>query len=397
MEERLRKLEKSARNMVFLRRFDSLQKKVAGFKDDIDALVNLVNEVKQFQDIDVPGVDEQDVKTKKAELWNALVQTVTNFIAREAADAQKKLMRQEEYTAPDWVRPVKEQIAVLFPPELRKRFEVQADQLASSGKREWEQAQLAKITAFITQIQHRSGADALDELKGFYLENRSNPYLNQAEEKVAEMAEKEFWKNLNEFDFTELAFTRLNEFCNKVKATTSKLIQESRLHKFAASYSTWMQNDPKYTIQIQRVEGWSAYEDGAYIYHSLYGIEEWKKDTKISYSNVWENNTTIFYGSWTTIHDGFSVVCKPWERVHWDFAPYENIKPLYIEWWPDEPLELRTVVIFPAANKGIGFNGKWVEKSNGCAQITFDQITLRIYYTIFGKSLQEMVNEVFGK
>ncbi|WP_294506682.1 serine/threonine-protein kinase [uncultured Victivallis sp.] len=397
MEERLRKLEKSARNMVFLRRFDSLQKKVTGFRDDIDALVNLVNEVKQFQDIDVPGVDEQDVKTKKAELWTALVQTVTNFIASEAAKAQKKLMTQEVYTAPDWVRPVKEQLVVLFPPELRKRFEVQIDQLVSSGKREWEQMQLAKITAFITRIQHCSGADALDELKGFYLENRSNPYLDQVEKKVAEMAEKEFWEKWNQFDYTELAFIRLNEFCNKVKATPSKLIQESKLYKFASRYSKWMQNDPKYTIQIERVEGWSAYKDGAYIYNSDYAIEKFGKKLKTSWDrNIWKDNTDIFYGDWKTIYRDFSITCCPWEWFNWGFRPYannESWKRLGKDW----KLEYRTLEIHPAKGNRIYFGQKWVEKSNGCAQITFDLITLRIYYTISGKSLPEMESEVFGK
>ena len=102
-------------------------------------------------------------------------------------------------------------------------------------------------------------------------------------------------------------------------------------------------------------------------------------------------NESVFYGNWKTIIGSFNVQCAPWQFMVIDFLPYENI-----EWAFDTELKYRKVRIYPGKERNfLTFEGDVINKNGSYAEISFSNISLRIYFSISGETLSEIIREAF--
>lgn len=368
-------------------------RKITDFNGTADDLVSLINGLKSFKEQPVVKIDPGIVSQKHSELDSELEKTVYRFIKNEQAKAQKKQMGSDPYSVPTYAAVVKQKIAPLFSERTAQSIIRSVDQFVTAGKSEWLQDRKKVIDGFITKIQYSSASSALDELKGFYMENRDNPYIKYAETKVLNISMTELRKILEDFKYTERDFLRLKEFSAPVRSTQSPVIQSSPLYKFANRYFAWMDSNPCYTISIHGVEASTTFKEGAYIKNSDYAVALCGSEGQ-SVSpchSLLRGNESVFYGNWKTIIGSFNVQCAPWQFMVIDFLPYENI-----EWAFDTELKYRKVRIYPGKERNfLTFEGDVINKNGSYAEISFSNISLRIYFSISGETLSEIIREAF--
>lgn len=383
----------AAAKRVFEYNISTRKQKYADFSGNINDVVAIVEDFFAFKKQSVADVDINFVSKKHEELEIELLKCIERYIKGEYQKAHNIQMGQNKYTIPEYVDSIKKRVSPLFAGEREARINQFVDQLADNGKQLWLQAQKKKVDDFIAKIQYFSTSAAFNELNGFYRDNRLNPYMNLAEKKAYNIALNELNEKLKIFDYTEPHFRQLKEFCAKIQSTPSPFIQKQKIYKFACRYFAWMNGEPRYTINIHGVEASSSHNEGAYIYTSEYAVAlcGTEGQSVSPWHNLIRSNEVPFYSGWKTIIGSFSVQCAPWQFMVLDFKPYENI-----EWAIDRELKYRKLRIYPGKSlNSLIFEGNNVSKNGNYAEISFDNITLRIYFSISGETINDILKEAF--
>lgn len=383
----------AAAQRVFEYNISTRKQKYSEFSGNINDIVAMVEDFFAFKKQSVTDVEINFVSQKHEELEIELLKCVERYIKEEYQKAHNIQMGQDKYTTPEYIDSIKKRVSPLFDKEREARINQFVDQIADQGKQLWLQAQKKKVDDFITKIQYLSTSAAFNELNGFYRDNRLNPYINSAEQKAYDIAWNELNEKLKAFDYTEAKFRQLKEFCAKIQSTPSPFIQKQKIYKFACRYFSWMNGEPRYTINIHGVEASSNHREGAYIYSSEYAVALCGSEGQSvsPWHNLIRSNEVPFYSGWKTIIGSFSVQCAPWQFMVLDFQPWENI-----EWDFDRKMTYRKLRIYPGKSlNSLIFEGNNVSKNGNYAEISFDNITLRIYFSISGETINDILKEAF--
>lgn len=393
-EEKLSGLNLQAKKAVALRAFEDdvsiYERKINDFSGGIPPLSALVKDFMEFKRKEVIDVSTDTVNEAYNKLQNSLYAVIEKEIEKLCITFRDQQMNGDQFAIPAFVNEIKKQVLRLIPYEKEKEFALLLDNKIQEVQTAWLQAQERKVDEFIASIQWKSAADALDGLKGYVMDNRNNPYLRKVENKVLEIVGNEMDFQLKNFSHTEAAYRSMRELCAKIRNTTSTYMQNTVYYRFACKYCAWMESSPTHTVTITGIQACSSYNEGAYIYTCEYGVAA--NGSKLSgWRNIIKDCETVFYSSWVNLPQFYSVsaTCKPWDYFLLDFSPYKNI-----EWAIDRRLEYRVVKISPGIRTdALWVDGKQVEKNDGYAEISFDRIYLRIYFTVTGKRIWDIVKE----
>lgn len=397
-EQEIQKLYSEAAQRVFEHNSDHQMKKIKKFSSDVTDLEKLIKGFYKFKKTPVLEIKEDVVTEKYTELETALLKTIEKFIDSENKTAQETIMASDTYSAPQYAKSVKDDVIPLLPSEKHNHFNQYVDSLVQRGKNEWDKAQKEKVDDFIKEIQYLSTIDAFNKFNEFFRHNRLNPYINSAEKKAYDIARNELDEKLKAFDYTEAKFRQLKEFCAKIQNTPSPFIKNQKIYKFACRYFSWMNGEPRYTINIDRVEASSKHREGAYIYSSEYAVALCGSEGQPvdPWHPLIRSNEDPFYRDWKTIIGSFSVQCAPWQFMVLDFEPWENIEWHINQWGKDRKMTYRKLRIYPGKSLNSLFFEKYnVSKNGNYAEITFDYITLRIYFSISGETFNDIWKEAF--
>ena len=267
--------------------------------------------------------------------------------------------------------------------------------LIEQTKTSWMNLQENKIDNFISEIKYRDVKMALDELKEKQLNGwNDNPFWEKAEKFVLKKVIDDINNQWHNFDYSQKAYLRMKELCAKVRNTQSQLIKKSECYIFANKYCEWLDSNPTNSIKISKIEGYSTYPDGAYIYNCEYSYG----DKNSPWRPYISRNEKIFKNIWTTLPGSWelNIEVKPWEDFWMSFEPWKNI-----EWGLDEEKTGMTIRISPGLSKNTMFykgrdKSEYSEKQKYGDYIDVscgEYIVLRIYYYITGKNLEEMLKE----
>ena len=365
----------AAAQRVFEYNSDLQMTKIKNFSGNVTDLAGLIKDFYQFKKTPVLEIKEDIVAAKYTELETTLLKTIEKFIVSEYTKAQKTIMASDTYSVPPYAKLVKDNVVTLLPSAMQSRFNQYVDSMVLHGKNEWHKAQEAKVDTFISNIQYRNAKDALDQFKPFYYENKLNPYLRKAEQKVFDIVLSEVKSILSNFDHAESSYHSLNELCAKIKATESTEIQKTSLFRFANSFFNMMSS--QHTLYITNIEVSSSYYRGAYIDSCWYkvGEQSWKT---MFYDLGWDEEDAATFKDWRNMpyFSSITINCHPWEKFSMKFDFWENVSG------PDTDLSDWTIEITPG-KKG----------TSSYVEYELDRVKMRVYYSINYKTISELLAE----
>lgn len=374
----------------------AIKRVLSGFSEQTEKLSQLVSQYKNVRDISVGSIDYMRLETARSEMDSQMMGIIFQYIKKLHKRFNSTQMESPEFSEPQYASPLRTSLFTHLSEGEKSKINTLILQLTNQTKSDWYKKQENIIDDFIASIKYCDVNDALDQLKEKQLDGWSkNPYWNRAEICVYNKIWSVFCLKWEKFDYSERAYRHLKEFCAKVRGTTSDYIIKTNIHKFSEAYCEWMDSDPKHTINISRIEGYSSYEEGAYIYNSSYSCG----DANAPWEPYIVGNETNFYNTWTKIPGSKELYaeCKPWEAFFMRFEPWQNR-----EWDVDSRLKKLYILIFPgqstnqikygneddSSHSTLTKYGSFVDVPCGGYNIT-----LRIYFSITGRTVKEIMKE----
>lgn len=368
----------------------------SNFSGQTNQLSQLVSQYKNVRNISVGSVDFNRQETAKNEMDSQMISIITKHIEELHKKYHLEQMNSSELNIqPQYVSIIKTSLLPHLTDEEKSKILQIISKLIENTKTSWLKKQEEIINQFISLRQYNDVKDTLNDLKEMQMEGGDkNPYWNRAEIFVLQKILDDLNKQWHNFDYSEKAYRRIKELCAKVRNTQSQLIKKNECYIFAKKYCEWLDSNPTNSIKISKIEGYSTYPDGAYIYNCEYSYG----DKNSPWRPYISRNEKIFKNFWTTLPGSWelNIEVKPWEDFWMSFEPWKNIK-----WGLDEEKTGITIWISPGLSKNTIFYkgrdkskydkkykyGDYIDVSCG------EYIMLRIYYYITGKNLEEMLKE----
>ena len=375
----------------------AVKRVLSGFSEQTEQLSQLVSQYKNVRDISVSSIDDKKLETARKEMDSQMMSIITQHVKNLHGKYQSEQMESSEFNNPQYVGKLKPSLFPHLNDEEKTQINRQISELTDQTKNAWNIKQEGIIDDFISSIKYIDAETALDEFGEKQLEGWSkNPYWHKAEECALQIIEREMENLLTNFDFGEKSYYNMKKFCAKICAKTSKseLIKKSGYYAFSEAYFKWLDSNPIHTITISKIEGYSTYKDGAYIFNSQYSVG----DVNSPWVPYITRKDTPFKALWTQLPGSrtLSVQCQPWESFWMTFEPWKNI-----DWDIDTHLTDVIILISPGMSKNsllyknVG-NSKYTEtkKYNYSAEFSCGEgIKLRIYFDVTGKTLEEILEE----
>ena len=380
----------------------AVKRVLSGFSGQTEQLSQLVSQYKNVRDISVRSSDNWRLETARNEMDSQMVSIITQHIEKLHEKYRSTQMESSEFANPEYVSSLKTSLFVHLSDDEQSQVRQKISNLTNQTENAWKKKQEEIIDNFISSIKYSDAKAVLDEFGEKQIEGWSkNPYWNKAEEYALQRIEDEMNRLWKKFDFTESAYRHMKEFCAKVRAKTSKseLIQKSGYYTFSESYYEWLDSNPSHSISISKIETYTSYEEGAYIKRSEYAIVNHGSNAEPTWQTVINNCEETFRSSSYKDLPQFypiSVECKPWQNFILDFNPWENRDGLGKTFWGvDQELSYRKIEIAPGIRRdALFFNKEWHSKSySQYVDISFDKIYLRIYFSVTGKTIHEILKE----
>ena len=368
----------AAAQRVFEYNSDLQITKIKNFSGNVTDLAGLIKDFYQFKKTPVLAIKEDVVAAKYTELETALLKTIETFIVSEYTKAQKTIMASDTYSIPPYAKLVKDNVIPLLPSEMHNRLNQYVDSMVQHGKNEWDKAQEAKVDSFIAQIQYRNAKEALDQFKPFGFENKLNPYLRKAEQKVFDIVNAEFNATIKDFDHSETSYLSLKELCAKIRATNSDSIKKTWLFRFANAYFNMMESS--HSLHISDIQVHSSYYSGAYIENCSYRIGE-KSSCRLIGDLSWGQEDYATFKDWRRLPyftPPLNLSCAPWEKFTLTVNIWQNISGDL-----DNNKGYTDCYFVPGTGK-----------TREYAEWTCDEVTIRVYYSINYKTIADLLAEV---
>lgn len=380
----------------------AIKRVLSGFSGQTEQLSQLVSQYKNVRDISVSSIDNMRLESAREEMDSQMMSIITQHIEKLHERYRSTQMESAEFANPEYVSSLETSLFVHLSDDEQSQVRQKISNLTNQTENAWKKKQEEIIDNFISSIKYSDAKAALDEFGEKQMEGWSkNPYWNKAEEYALQIIDGEMNKLWKNFVFTESSYRHLKEFCAKVRAKTSKsqLIKNSGYYVFSEAYCDWLDSNPSHSISISKIEASTSYEEGAYIKRSQYAIVNHGSNAEPTWKTVIYNcEETFRSSSYRNLPQFYpiSVECKPWQSFKLKFNPWENRDGLGKTFWGvDQELSKRKIEIAPGMRRdALYFNKEW--HSTGYSQyadISFDKIYLRIYFSVTGKRIHEILKE----
>lgn len=226
----------------------------------IDDLIPIVKKWNAFKAQKNIGVRKDLVDKYFSTLSDMTKEKVLALFGRLFDFFADKQLKSEEILDAKFLEEWKEKlvpIATDFNDALKTLAEKKFEQLT----KDWHAKMKQQIDDFITSVKGLSATEQLKRLKEYYAErdfNPQNPYVERAEIAVRNGAIDFLNEILKTWNNSQNEYMRLKDLSIALRATPSKVIQQSKIYQFANTYVSWLDN---YSRRIT-VLGGKIYDQG---------------------------------------------------------------------------------------------------------------------------------------
>jgi hypothetical protein len=312
---------------VFINNTTKLGSEISSFSGSTEQLAKLIKKCKDFLGQKFNDLEQDIIDSETRKVNNLIGSAIEKHISSLHAQYHQEQMNKDTYSEPSYVQLVKSEILVLMHYDDEKKFNDLIAEKVNTTHTNWKQKQEQKIDEWCQLVALKTPADALDEAKGFFMENSNNPYLYKAKDAVLSIISSEYLKWKNNWENTQTQYLRLKEFCAKVRTLGIKYepIKNSREYRFAEMYFDMMNKEHRLFISDISVR--TDYSDGIYIQNCEYAK---KGDPRFTVMFNYDGqgakqNASKFYSNWKTM-PGFTQISlsfEPWDTFILLIRPFQ--------------------------------------------------------------------------